>query len=278
MLSGQAEGTEHERSSCADEVDEDDGGPVSRGRPHRTALKAKPRPGKHIDGYNELDEMDDESDAPSSGNEWDSGAEDEPDDQADEDDHDDGEMSDDDNDIIAHEEESEDEDDQRSRGLLVSLRYSKTGSSPLSEEATNGATALKQEDTPATPKPYQTDPTNAARDTSNAVQPAAPNEPSKQAQAQDPSKHLHLTYQPTTHLPSVSADPFKESIRKTPITPVEAPAPQPPLDASLQATSASLPEMLGNRHPQISSQELQPPKVEIPSINFQQYQYHPPAQ
>ena len=75
--------------------------------------------------------MDDESDATSTGNEWDGGDEDEPDDNIDDEDEDeDIDMSED---SIA-----EDEEDDPRQSLVVSLRYVKRGQSPASQDMRNG--------------------------------------------------------------------------------------------------------------------------------------------
>lgn len=78
---GSLDGAEHEK-------DEDEDEPVSRGRPRRAAqqnrAQVKTPSGKHTGGYDSLASIDDESDATSSGNEWDGGDEDEPDDHVDE--------------------------------------------------------------------------------------------------------------------------------------------------------------------------------------------------
>lgn len=256
MLSGQVEGAEHERVGSMDEVDGDIGQPVLDSRVQPTASRANRRPGKHIDGYNELDEIDDESDAPSSGNEWDSGAEDEPDDQADDDDEeDDVEINDDEN-MSAQEGESESEDDGRSRSLVVSLRYSKTDSSPPLLDAINGAPNLKQNDATPVPKPYQIN-------SPNAVRPEKSNEASRPGQ--ELSKHLSPAYLSETKLPPTSVKPFNENGYKLPVTIPDARLQQPPLDASLQPTSAPPNDALEDNHPY------------KPSIDFQQYQFQPPT-
>ena len=78
---------------------------------------------KHIDGYNSLDEMDDESDASSSGGDWDGGEDDEDvvlADDVDDEDEEDAEMSDSDNG-----QDGEDGDLAGKGSLVVSLRYQK---------------------------------------------------------------------------------------------------------------------------------------------------------
>ena len=267
MLSGQADSTEHAKSSGIDEADEEDEEPLVRGRPQRVAPRVKPRSGRHIDGYNELDEMDDESDAPSSGNEWDSGAEDEPDDEADDDDEDeDAEMSDDD-DIIARVEESEGEDGRRSRSLVVSLRYSKMGSSPLSMDATNGTPAPKQEEATSISKEHQNGPTSVIQDTSNAIPSMVTTE--RPMSEHESPRHLPPTYLPSTVLPTtylspISATPSEFSPQKASIEPLGARIPQPPSS-----------ETFSNAHTNLLPQKPEPPKgEEFP--NFQQYEYQPP--
>ena len=96
-----------------------------------TAVKA--RPGKHIEGYNALDEMEDESDASSSGAEWDGGDDDDDVDAhvVDEEDDEDADMSDDES-SIADEEEAIPAEVARPRGsLVVALRYHKTDDAPF---------------------------------------------------------------------------------------------------------------------------------------------------
>ena len=137
MWSGQQDATDHSKivSSGRAEDDEDEDEPVSRGRPRRAAqqnrVKAKPPSRKHTEGYDSLGSMDDESDATSSGNEWDGGDEDEPDDHVDDEEEDeDVDMSDD---SVAEEEEG----DPR-QSLVVSLRYTKSHRSPPSQDTRNG--------------------------------------------------------------------------------------------------------------------------------------------
>ena len=125
MLSGRADASET-RSNGAMEVAEGDDEelPVSRGRARRNTqqngARPKPQPRKHIEGYNSLDSMDDESDAASSGG-WEGGDDDESEDHVEDDEEDeDVEMSD------AEENDSEGEEDNAHRSLVVSLRYLKS--------------------------------------------------------------------------------------------------------------------------------------------------------
>ena len=84
---------------------------------------SKPRYGRtHIEGYNELDELEDESDASSSGHDWDA-ADDDDVDIADDEEEDEAEMT--------NSEASDSEDDlvrAPDRSLVVSLRYQKRSS------------------------------------------------------------------------------------------------------------------------------------------------------
>ena len=152
MLSGHADPTEIHAISGVDGADEDEEeGPISRGRPRRAAqqngVRPKPRARKHIEGYNSLDSMDDESDAAYSGG-WDGGddesedhAEDEEEEEEEEDDDDDDgdiEMSD------MEEIDIDEEEDKVQQSLVVSLRYMKSHSSPPTEE-TQGDTALAKD-------------------------------------------------------------------------------------------------------------------------------------
>ena len=125
MLSGRADASETRSNGAMEAAEGDDEDPpVSRGRARRTTqqngVRPKPQPRKHIEGYNSLDSMDDESDAASSGG-WDGGDDDESEDHVEDDEEDeDVEMSD------AEENDSEGEDDNAHRSLVVSLRYLKS--------------------------------------------------------------------------------------------------------------------------------------------------------
>ena len=137
VLGGQQDGTGHPGIGEVDGAEDDEDGPRSRGRPRRAAqqnrsnVKAFSR--KHAKGYDSLGSMDDESDATSTGNEWDGGDEDEPDDNIDDEDEDeDIDMSDDSG--------GEDEEEDPRQSLVVSLRYVKRGQSPASQGTRNGST------------------------------------------------------------------------------------------------------------------------------------------
>lgn len=138
MLSGQQDATGHSRIGDLDgaEHDDDEDEPVNRGLPRRAArqnrVKAKPLSGKHTEVNDSLGSMDDESDATSSGNEWDGGDEDEPDDHVDDDEEDeDVDMSDNSG--------AEEEGDDPRQSLVVSLRYIKSRPSPPSQDTPNVA-------------------------------------------------------------------------------------------------------------------------------------------
>ena len=126
MLSGRADASETRSNGAMEAAEGDDEDPpVSRGRARRTTqqngARPKPQPRKHIEGYNSLDSMDDESDAASSGG-GDGGDDEESEDhmEDDEEEDEDVEMSD------AEENDSEGEDDNAHRSLVVSLRYLKS--------------------------------------------------------------------------------------------------------------------------------------------------------
>jgi hypothetical protein len=94
--------------------------PGVAGRPTRSSRRGnsngRSKPRKHIEGYNSVDELDDEDEATSSGHDWDGGDEDEIDDNLDEDEDD--EMSVD-----------SEEEDFEPKSLVITLRYRK-GATP----------------------------------------------------------------------------------------------------------------------------------------------------
>lgn len=115
-------------------VGEGESAPSSRTRQSvlSNGAAVKARPGTHIEGYNALDEMEEESDASSSGAEWDEGEDDDADDLVlDEDDEEDADMSDDESGIV-DEEEAVIADKTHPRGsLVVALRYQKPADPPI---------------------------------------------------------------------------------------------------------------------------------------------------
>lgn len=130
MLSGQHESIElpennenHSAETGGEEV-------ISRGRTrgsaNRNGVTHNTQRRRHIEGYNALDEMEDESDASSSGGDWDGADDDDVDDIiVDDEDEDDADMSDDEP-SVANDEESPKEDfHDRPKSLVVSLRYRK---------------------------------------------------------------------------------------------------------------------------------------------------------
>ena len=122
-------------------VHEADEEPTTRTRARGVAQhKPSIRQRKHIDGYNALDELEDESDATSSGGEWDGGDDDEVDENiADDEEDEDVDMSD--------SGPSGDELEGTSidkHSLVVSLRYHKKHGSP------GGSTDTQQDDRPKT--------------------------------------------------------------------------------------------------------------------------------
>lgn len=131
-LSGRHETGEQSAISGQNGAEGENQEPASGGRSRRaTQLRgvyAKTRPRKYIDGYNSVDEMEDESDATTSGHEWDGGDDDEADDQADDgEDDEDVEMSDDE--ISPAEGNDAPDLADTNRSLLVSLRIPKGRSS-----------------------------------------------------------------------------------------------------------------------------------------------------
>lgn len=114
------------------------------GRPTRASRRAEPngrgKPRKHIEGYNSLDELDDEDDAMSSGHDWDAGDEDDVDDNLIDDDDD--EMSD----------GSEDED-LEPKSLVITLRYRKPEIAHTQPTITDIPQAVQSLPTPTTELP-----------------------------------------------------------------------------------------------------------------------------
>ena len=100
----------------------------STGRPRRSTYRngdgQKPRGRQHIESYNSVDDMEDESDATSSGGEWEGGDDDDVDDNiVDEEDEADVDMSEEEASVV--EEDMSGEENSRRRSLVVSLRYQK---------------------------------------------------------------------------------------------------------------------------------------------------------
>lgn len=111
---------------------------VSKGRTRQSLLRNgdthNTRPRKHIEGYNALDEMEDESDASSSEGGWDGGDDDEVDDNiVDDEDEDEADMSDDPV-SVAEEDELGAEHDNQPSSLVVALRYQKKKAPPTSTD------------------------------------------------------------------------------------------------------------------------------------------------
>lgn len=133
MLSGQQDATRQSKIGGPDGAEDDEDEPVSRGRPRRAVqqnrVKAKLTSRKHTGGYDSMGSTDDESDATSSGHEWDGEDEDEADDHVDEEEDEDIDMSDNSG--------AEEEEDSR-QSLVVSLRYMKSCPYPPSQDTRNG--------------------------------------------------------------------------------------------------------------------------------------------
>lgn len=136
MLSGQHESIEmpetnenHSAQTGGEEI-------ISRGRTrgsaYRNGVTHSTQPRKHIEGYNALDEMEDESDASSSGGDWDGADDDEVDDIiVDAEDEDDADMSDDEPSVANDEESPKESFHDRPKSLMVSLRYRKNVDNPV---------------------------------------------------------------------------------------------------------------------------------------------------
>lgn len=106
---------------------------LSRGRTRQGILRngtgEKHRSRAHIESYNILDEMEDETDASSSGGEWEGGDDDEVDEHiVDDEDEDDADMSDDEMSIANDLDEVEMENKGEPHSLVVALRYQKKSS------------------------------------------------------------------------------------------------------------------------------------------------------
>lgn len=132
-LSGQHEIAEAPTNDNPDGTEDGEEEPISRGRTRQSVQRnggtEKARPRKHIEGYNILDEMEDETDASSSGGEWDGGEEDDVDEHiVDDEDEDDADMSDDEASIANEADEVEMENNDEPSSLVVALRYQKKNS------------------------------------------------------------------------------------------------------------------------------------------------------
>lgn len=113
------------------------------GRPTRASRRGEPngriKPRKHIEGYNSLDELDDEDDAMSSGHDWDAGDEDDIDDN-----------------LVDEEEDGmsggSDDEDMEPKSLIVTLHYRKSESRPNHTTVTAATVAPSLKDVvPAQP-------------------------------------------------------------------------------------------------------------------------------
>ena len=181
MLSRQQDATQQSGNDelVRAEDDEDEDGPVSRGRLRRAAqqnrVKAKPLAREHAEEYNSLESMDDESDATSSGNEWDGGDGDEPDDHIDDDDEED---EDEDVDMSENSVAEEEDDDDLPQALVVSLRYKRSRPFSPSQDTQNGSTISKDHSLLPMTSDNPKEPTESAypQDAPKSTQDAAPNQ------------------------------------------------------------------------------------------------------
>ena len=235
------------------EAGEDEDEPVARGRPRRAAqqhrIKGKPNTRKPTGGYDSLGSMDDESDATSSGNEWDGGDEDEPDDNLDDEEEDeDVDMSD--NSV------PEDEEEDPQQRLVVSLRYTKRHQSPPRQGTQNGpANSDDHTNTPMTTStskgPSETaDSTDGLMQSSNEAPKsnhgAAPTQYSRSIPETRPTQHAPLKEHATSRQYIIPIDPqpqVSQSNRSMPNAPPgKVPTPfhsdYPPLSEAGAAVSS----------------------------------------
>ena len=245
MLDRQQDGTEHPGTGEMDAAEDDEDEPRSRGRPRRAAqqnrsnVKAFTR--KHTKGYDSLGSMDDESDATSTGNEWDGGDEDEPDDNIDDEDEDeDIDMSDD--------SRAEDEEDDPRQSLVVSLRYMKRGQSTASQDTRNG---------PAVSEDDGTSPVTTSNFKEPSETPHSKYGLNKPTQDATPTQYSRPTLQYTPSHQAPLTAPFSAA-EYAPST-----APKPQVGHSGGGTSVALPEKDQIRFHQDYSQpeEKSTPKV-----------------
>ncbi len=111
----------------------------TRQRAQRNGGTVKARSGMHIEGYNALDEMEDETDASSSGAEWDGGDDDDVDDHiVDDEDEEDADMSDDQSSIAEEEEVVAAKISRPRSSLVVALRYQKKDDAPITPTSVSG--------------------------------------------------------------------------------------------------------------------------------------------
>lgn len=193
------------------------------GRPTRASRRGEPngrsKPRKHIEGYNSLDELDEEDDAMSSGHDWDAGDEDEVDDNLVDEDED--EMSDD----------SEDEG-MEPKSLIVTLRYRKSGTPKTQATATDAPEAAQSLASLVTEAPN-----------SNGDVPVQPVNGGP-----FPSKTLQVpaTGQPTPSLNDIHNDP--------PVHASSLPAIAPPGMLAVNPATTSPPDVLPPKLPQYHAQ------------------------
>lgn len=246
-LSGQQDGTEQPEIHEMDAAEDDEDGPRSRGRPRRAAqqtrsnVKAFSR--RHTKGYDSLGSMDDESDATSTGNEWDGGDEDEPDDNIDDEDEDeDIDMSDD---SVA-----EDEEDDSRQSLVVSLRYVKRGQSAASQDTRNGPAVSKDDgSSPVTTSNFK-GPSETPRSTHGLE---------KSTKDSTPTPYSR---------PTLQSSPLHQAPLTAPLSTVEyanSTAPKPQVGHSSRSTPVALSE---KDHIQFHQDYSQPEEKSTPRVSW----------
>ena len=210
MLSGQQDTMEHSKIGGSEGAEDDEDEQVSRGRPRRAAqqnrLKAKLLSKKHNEGYDSLGSMDDESDATSSGNEWDGGDEDELDDHIDDEEEDD--------DIDMSDTSGAEDEEVTRQSLVVTLRYIKSRLSPPRQDTRSGPTSFGTEGIPTTlsegpsEMPYSTHGLiELLDDGPKAIQDAAHTQYSRPTQQSPPLHHAVITEHAAPAQYATLADP-----------------------------------------------------------------------
>ncbi|QDS70021.1 hypothetical protein FKW77_003669 [Venturia effusa] len=216
LLSGHAEIDGASVTEGYSDASERPGRPTRASRRGDSNGRIKPR--KHIEGYNSLDELEDEEDAMSSGHDWDAGDEDDLDDNLDEDGE---EVSD----------GSEDED-LEPKSLIVTLRYGKM-KTPTNQATTTSNPEVAQ----SLPSPV----TEAPRSNEDVLEQQANGDPFSSKILQVPAAG-----QPTPTLKEIHHDPPNHAS--------SMPTAAPPGMLAVNPASASPPDTLSPKVPQYHAQ------------------------
>ena len=259
MLSGQQDATEPSGIGGSNEAEVDEGKdePVARGRPRRAAqqnkMKAKAFSRKQAEGYDSLGSIEDESDATSSGNEWDGGDEDEPDDHIDDDDDDDEEEEDEEDVDMSDNSVAAEEEDDPQQSLVVSLRYTQKHQVPSSQDTPNGPPA-KPENHSTTPTPTGSSkvpppPLSETAPSTTEHVPQSSHHAPKPTQDAAPTPHSRSTEHAARGQYPASSDPKPQVSRPLPPPPPEEKNHTPSLPQSQseeKPTSSPLAVTFGN--------------------------------